>query len=302
MPMYLVTILAVISMMNLALAKQSHADTLNHTIVDGIKRQWYERVPSSYDDRNPIPVVINFHGSGASPVIQSEISNFEPLSEAEGFLLVLPKAEYQKHSTGKVTWNVNSDPSGVDDVKFIRQLIDAIQEKYLIDPARIYATGFSGGARMISRLACDLSSKIAAIAPVAGLQYAEGCQPQRPVPVITFHGTQDHVNHYTHQTDSPTYWHIGIPQAVAYWRQNNRCKNAPIRELVTKTVDRISYSECDNGAEVILYRSSLAGHTWPGSPAADIAAKYGMGDTDKDLPAAHLIWKFFERHPLSVNP
>jgi hypothetical protein len=56
---------------------------------------------------------------------------------------------------------------------------------------RIYAIGFSSGARMSSRLACDLSDRMAAIGPVGGLRYPEDCAPTRPVPVIAFHGKRD---------------------------------------------------------------------------------------------------------------
>lgn len=75
----------------------------------------------------------------------------------------------------------------VDADRFSRELIDHISAHLSVDMSRIYATGMSGGGRMSSRLACDLSDVIAAIRPVAGIRYPEDCNPTRPVPVITFH-------------------------------------------------------------------------------------------------------------------
>ena len=74
---------------------------------------------------------------------------------------------------------------------------------------------------MSSRLACELSESIAASGPVAGVRYPEDCNPTRPVPVITFHGKNDTVNHYSHQVDSPDYWRMGVEDAIGGWVKKN---------------------------------------------------------------------------------
>ncbi len=177
---------------------------------------------------------------------------------------------------------------------FIKGLIAHLAQHYPIDTTRIYATGFSGGARMSSRLACDLADTFAAIAPIAGVRFADNCAPARAVPVLTYHGTQDPVNHYQHQADSPRYWHEGVEPAIQGWVEFNGCKNTTttaIRPGITKTV----WSDCKDDVAVIFYRSEQAGHTWPGSPKADILAKYGLGSTD-DLPMSEIIWAFLKQY------
>jgi len=79
----------------------------------------------------------------------------------------------------------------VDDVAFTSDMIDRISAEYCVNPSRIYATGMSNGAFMSYRLACELSNRIAAIGPVAGVSVADPCLPSRPVPVISFNGTGD---------------------------------------------------------------------------------------------------------------
>src|SRR5262249_16066501 len=87
---------------------------------------------------------------------------------------------------------------GVDDVAFIAALIDHIEATDQIDPNRVYVTGFSRGGMMSYRLGCELGSRIAAIAPVAGnMATFDGsarntrCMPVRPVSVLAIQGTAD---------------------------------------------------------------------------------------------------------------
>ncbi len=119
-----------------------------------------------------------------------------------GFIAVMPQ--------GLVTtfipepeWNFTTlglfGPDAPDDVAFIDDLLDALEAELCIDSARVFSTGFSAGAHLSVRLACDLSDRIAAIAPVAGVYFhpfspdipESGCLSTRPIPVIAFHGTTD---------------------------------------------------------------------------------------------------------------
>ena len=101
-------------------------------------------------------------------------------------------------------WNFTTlgplGPGAPDDVAFIDDLLNAVEAELCIDSARVFSTGFSVGAGLSVRLACDLSDRIAAIAPVSGVYFPPfnprripepGCLSTRPVPVIAFHGTAD---------------------------------------------------------------------------------------------------------------
>ena len=101
--------------------------------------------------------MFNFHGTGSSPKQIAELNELETLAEQHKFIVVAPKAEYSYEAGGRQTWNVEQLDSPYDDVAFIKGLIAHLAQHYPIDTARIYATGFSGGARMSSRLACDLA-------------------------------------------------------------------------------------------------------------------------------------------------
>jgi polyhydroxybutyrate depolymerase len=261
-------------------------------------RQYRLFVPTSYDKNKPMPLVLNFHGTSGTPAQQVEISDIETLAAQQGFIAVSPAAIYRRTPDGPNTWNVDKDPLGVDDVLFVKTLIAQLKQHYNIDNSRIYAMGFSGGARMSSRLACDLSAQIAAIGPVAGVRFAEDCQPSRAVPVITFHGKKDGVNHYVANENSPPYWRMGVEPALSGWVDNNHCAKPAQSTDLGEQVTRLTYSHCQDHGDVVFYQSASAGHTWPGSKMADKLASNGLGASDKHIPATELIWAFFKAHPL----
>ena len=86
---------------------------------------------------------------------------------------------------------------GADDVAFISATIDRLEAGDGVDPDRVYVTGLSRGAMMTYRLGCELSGRVAAIAPVSGnMATADGsadvpCTLDRPVSVLAIHGTAD---------------------------------------------------------------------------------------------------------------
>lgn len=280
------------------LAREDVPGELRSIMVDGVERQWQLLVPESYRDDEPAPLVLEFHGTGATPESQMKLSGLPALAEAQGFLLVAPVAKYPRAQDDRLTWNVDLHADAVDDVAFVTALLDHVTEQYAVDPARIYAVGFSGGARMSSRLACDLSGRIAAIGAVAGLRYPEDCQPSRPVPVIAFHARKDVINHYEHQSNSPDYWRMGVEEALTGWMWNNGCNPEPEVERLTVNDTRFAYTGCRQGADVVFYRSEVANHTWPGTPLAGGIREQWGEESVSDVPATALTWAFFASHPL----
>ena len=78
---------------------------------------------------------------------------------------------------------MSTHEENTNDVAFIAALIDHLIKKFNADPKRVYATGMSNGAMMSYRLGCELSGKIAAIAPVAGnipKNLIQLCSPSLP--------------------------------------------------------------------------------------------------------------------------
>ena len=147
-----------------------------------------------------------------------------------------------------------------DDVAYVRDVIAHVAARVCTDETRVYVTGFSGGGRMTSLLACQLGSRIAAIAPVSGLRWPGPCNG-RPVPVLTFHGLADPQNTYDGHAAgrgrgvagerARSARRLGAPQLV----QGGRRLDDPPGPLST-----MRYEGCV--AEVRMIRIDGLGHTW----------------------------------------
>jgi len=266
-----------------------------HTIdSDQKKRRYLLYIPAGYDGNTPVPLVLNFHGSGSNPGKQLAYSDFKKLAEEKGFITVLPFGQYK--SRGLNSWNTVNDPDGADDVQLVRDIIDNLSKSLSIDPKRVYATGMSGGGRMTSRVACELADTLAAVAPVAGIQYPPDCRASRAVPIITFHGEKDVVNTYALSSTSPVYWTAGVEDSLSGWVEKNGCAQNPGIEKVSEVVARLTWKNCRDDSEIVFYRIENGGHTWPGSSI--VLATPWSGKTNKDIVASQRIWEFFEVHPL----
>ena len=153
-----------------------------------------------------------------------------------------------------------------------------------MDPRHVFVTGISNGAMMSYRLACELSGKVAAIAPVEGAQDLD-CHPSNSVSLIVFHGTADRLVPFDGGA-SPFRWARTArtppsPSTVAFWVQQDGCSPAPQREQ-SEAVNIEKYSGCHDGAAVALYAIEGGHHIWPGTPFSH-----------NDVPATNLMWSFF---------
>ncbi|MBW1819889.1 MAG: hypothetical protein JRJ60_22345, partial [Deltaproteobacteria bacterium] len=178
----------------------------------------------------------------------------------------------------------------IDDVGFVSDLIDKIMEDYCINPDRVFGTGFSNGGIFSYRLACELSDRIAAIAPVASYNGTLSCSPSRPVPIIAFHGTDDPVIPYANGVAS-----------IEAWAYHNGCSDETQIYYQEGDVTCIQYMGCDEGADVVFCTIDGGWHNWPG--AIDLCEKspptcWMTGYTTQDIDASRAIWKFFAEHSM----
>lgn len=268
---------------------QGHAQTgfSDHTLTSaGAQRSYVLYLPDNAGN-DPLPVVFSLHGSGSVPQGQMETSGFADLADQHGFAVVFPAGTFANSGSAR-SWNANIE-TGVDDVQFIRDMIDDVAGITSIDRSRIYSSGFSGGGRMSSRVACELSDVLAAAAPVAGLQYPDDCSVRRPIPIITFHALDDPVNRYVIGEDSRPYWRMGVETALDKWRQANGCTLANTDDRLSQRVTSYRWTDCGGGSEIHFYLTDTGRHSWPGST---------NGNANQDINASELIWQFFSRHSL----
>ncbi|WP_341996504.1 hypothetical protein MRBLWH7_003332 [Microbacterium sp. LWH7-1.2] len=278
----------------------------------GVSRPFLLYVPASYDGHTPIPVVINGHGSTSDGEEHLSYSAMIPVADEHGFAIVAPTGAVE-YTRGHI-WNFPGfplfggselAPEGTpDDDLMIRDLIAELPQAICADQTRIYATGFSAGGRMASRLACSNADLVAAVGAVGGLRAGSepdiaDCHPSRPVPVIAFHGDADPVNKFEGGTGTMTNFGYGVQAGVEQWASIDGCDSTPEVEEVTPTVDSATYGGCAKDSEVVFYTIKGGGHTWPGSGFPLPADQFGA--TDMSINASELMWRFFETHQLPAT-
>lgn len=248
---------------------------------DGEDRSYELHVPSSYDGRTPVPLVLNFHGLTQTGELQREQSKMDPKSDEEGFIVAYP------NGVGNA-WNSGGRIADSDDVGFTRAVIEDIGARGCIDVKRVYATGMSNGGAMSHRLACEASDLIAAVAPHSGglgLDPSD-CLPSRPVPILHFHGENDTIASFE-----------GIPADIAAWAKLNECTDAGEVTFQEGDVTCTTQSECRDGVTVTLCAASNAGHCWFGYKCPVIGTVDLGGDT-MSINANDAMWGFFENAKL----
>jgi len=271
--------------------------------VGGHARTVIVHVPSGYTGTGRVPLVLNMHGSGGTAASQEAFSGMDAESDAQGFLVAYPQGLIPS-GTG-FDWNVPGVPlrtgavapeHPANDVAFLSQLPGILEQRYCVNPRRVYATGFSGGARMTSQLACDASSIFAAVAPVSGLRRPTPCPTVRAVPIVAFHGTADPVDPYDGHGEA--YWTYSVPQAARYWGAQDGCRSKPVTSTPAVGATLTSYTGCKAGSIVELYSLIGEGHEWPGGPHLAKRLTRALGPQSNAVNASAVMWAFFSAHPL----
>lgn len=288
-----------------ASARQSTAYTVT---VGNLNRTYYLYVPSNASKDRPSPLVLMFHGGGGMPAYAEKDSKFSELAEREGFLVAYPQGFEKSWNDGRGDTAVAAQRDNIDDVAFVGALIDDISKHHNVDSKRVYATGISNGAMFSHYLAAKLSSRIAAIAPVVGGMpepLVKVFNPEGAISVLIFNGTADPLVPY--QGGDITAFGktrgriISTDGAAKKWATQARCDRDPIQQdVIDKNpndqciVKKISYGNCQGGAEVIVYRMEGGGHTWPNG--AQYLPERLIGPVCRELNGSELIWDFFKRH------
>ena len=246
------------------------------SLMSGQRARTYRLfVPQGYDRRQRLPLVLDLHGSGGNADGEARNSRLETLAAGEKFLVATLEAEGGN-------WNVPVESGRPDDVAYVGDVIDHVSAQACVDATRIYATGFSGGARMSSLLGCGLGARLAAIAPVSGLRAPAATCTTRPIPVITFHGLADPQNTYDGHVPGRAAWVESVPDALAGWAGHNRCRTKFVLEDPPGPLSTMRYEGCAAGAEVRLIRIDGLGHRW----------------THDEVDTTSVMWQFFKNHPL----
>jgi polyhydroxybutyrate depolymerase len=278
--------------------------------VMGAQRSYLVHVPQDHQNTGPLPLVVVIHGAFSTAKEIETQSGFSELADKEKFIVVYPNGAFgilgflQHWNAGHCCGRAAAE--NIDDIGFLDAVIADAAERFNIDRHRIYMAGHSNGGMLAYRYAAERSETVAAIATAAASIGGRASEddpvwviplPERPVPLIVFHGKEDRNVPYRggrSPEKGGTREYFSVEKSVDFWVLHNRCGEVPLSDtLYNGLISRQIWRDKNKNNSVVLFSLEEWGHMWPG--------KYFTGNLDADNPlkgfdAAEIIWQFLRSH------
>lgn len=277
--------------------------------VNGTIRTYSVHVPNGPRPIGGFPVILVFHGGGMQGAAMKRLTHFDAVADERGFIPVYPDGLGKHWNDGRSTIR---NPQ--DDIGFVAALLDRVERDYAVDRSRVFATGISNGALFAERVGCELSQRIAGIAPVAGTmptEMAPRCRPVRPVAVMQIDGLADPIMPYRGGAVADFGGKgeggqvLSVADTVALWARFDGCgprtapQPLPPRALFDRTrIVRGSHDACSAGGAVTVLTVIGGGHAWPGG--MQYAPPRMIGIVSRQIDASRVIAGFFLSLPQRV--
>jgi polyhydroxybutyrate depolymerase len=192
-------------------------------------RSYLLHVPPKYDAGTQVPLVFDFHGYSSSPQGQMGASSFRELGDEENFIVLHPAGV-------GASWHVNGgcgQAGGLklDEIAFVRAVMEDMGKQACIDLGRVYATGISQGGGMAHHVACLAADIFSGTAPVSSDLRTDPCKPARPITEISFRGMADSLDAYEGGHVGPPgmagYTALGAKPTLEKWKTIDQCTGSP---------------------------------------------------------------------------
>lgn len=221
-----------------------------------------------------MPLLLAFHGAGGTASGFRRATAFDEESDRRQFAV----AYLQADEGSERLWSLGcrrctpAAENGVDDIAFVRAVVDRVAERAPLDRARVYAAGFSMGGSMAFALGCFASDVVAGIA-VVGMTTVDSledvCRPVRPGPLRLFVGTADP---FTPWEGGMREQYTVIPPETTgrTWAARIGCDAKAAVDSVTardgsgQLIRRYAWRQgCRAPSGVVVYRIEGGNHSWP---------------------------------------
>jgi poly(hydroxyalkanoate) depolymerase family esterase len=258
-------------------------------------------VPSVYKGE-PVPLVVMLHGCTQDPDDFALGTKMNALAEEMNCLVVYPAQSRQANSSRCWNWFNNVDQQrDQGEPSIIAGITREIMGQHAIDPDKVYVAGLSAGGAMATIMGTLYPELYAAVGVHSGLPFASAHdlpsalaamqgqlqrqrdfngRPGRAIPIIVFHGDQDHTVHPTngdelmvHARDAADAMAIEpgqVPDGHAYTRTMHKRADGKV-----------------HGEHWVIHG---AGHAWSGGSAR------GSYTDGKGPDASREMMRFFSTH------
>jgi len=269
-----------------------HAKKVELTSLNPLRENANLYLPKSFDKEENLPLVISLHGFGGNQNLQNWYLKLKKFTSKSNFMLLIPNG--LKNSAGKRYWNASNfccdfDQSKIDDLGYIKKLIDQIDNNTKLPKvkrSKIFVVGYSNGAFMAHKLACDVDSEISGIVTISGTSDLRGdlgeilpkdvapCDHNRSLRHLHIHGTDDQTIKYKGFDNGKTGL-LSVDQYMSNWSKQNNCLGPRIEgsrfnsslQKFGKDSQLFKWHSCDSklelikvneGSHFILYKKKVA--------------------------------------------
>lgn len=246
--------------------------------VGNRERSYVAYVPANLPPGSPLLIVL--HGSTMDGATMRRWTGYEfdRLADRDGFAVLYPDGYKKNWNDCRRDATYPARLENVDDIGFIRLLIERLASEKGVDPGRVFAFGYSSGGQMAHRLAIETPDMIAAVATVGAnlsapdnnLCASDGRTARAMLvsgtddPIVPFHGGE--VSLFGFASRGMALSSAATGAALA--RRNGIAAGPDVTRLPsqnpgdTTSVERLIWSQGDEPA-VTLYVVHGGGHVVP---------------------------------------
>src|SRR6201996_8038398 len=249
--------------------------------VAGVKRT-YEVIAPRTALAKSAPVIVMLQGVGSTipqEISRDQLAAYAAAGQAE---IVYPTAEGESWNAGGCCGFAYKHK--VNDQAFLKALVASVNPG---NARKIYVAGYSNGARMAYRIACDDPGLFDAYAMANGGPPA-ACAVKKPVSLIQLAATDDPEIPYKPGDHGLATEKLPVTTLMDRMHTAGKCPAASATRR-TQDLTLTTWSGCGGGTRLVFAVWDTGVHSFPRPPAS----KPG---------AAPVIWSFFTRAKLAPVP
>jgi len=249
---------------------------------NGTDREYLLHLPRDLPKQAPLVVFLHGYHGDARDYAEMGMTR---VADEKKFAVVYPQGLPDREEIPH--WNARLKLSKVDDIGFLKALVESLQKKHALDPKRTFVSGVSNGGFMSYTMVSEHPDQFRAAASIIGTVSGETWRKRekmKPVPILQISGLSDKIVPVDGRMSPAGGWG-GAPDQktiIEFFKKLDRTSTEEIVKVSPQTTG-YRYSGGVNGSEVWLYEVKDWGHRVPGKK------ELGVHSVD-------LVWDFFSRY------
>ncbi|MGI4736963.1 MAG: alpha/beta hydrolase family esterase [Janthinobacterium lividum] len=255
------------------------------------------------------PLVLVLHGSAMSSKAMRPYTGyvFDELADQHGFAVAYPDGYKGNWHDCRRDTTFPAKTENIDDMGFLRALVGRLCAEHDLDPARVFAFGYSNGGQMAFRLAVEEPRLVEAVAATGAnlpVPEASTCAQDGPTArVLVVSGTKDPISPFGGGEVTIFGFHsrgftISARATVEEFARRNGLTATPVttalphqRPADPTSVEAVVWAREDGMPVVAFYPVWGGGHV---IPQPNFRAPRFLGATSGDLNLPEQAVRFFE--------